>query len=157
MLQKIVKKQPELGKEYLVPPQADMAKLYDDSKNNAAIIIVISPGADPMTEIDKLSTARKISFVSLSLGRGQDKKAIDAIREAQQVPAKAGSMGTWVVLQNCHLAPSFMPKLDALIEEVKPNAEASFRIWMTTEPSDKFPVTIVQNAVKMTSEPPKGI
>ena len=66
-------------------------------------------------------------------------------------------MGTWVVLQNCHLAPSFMPTLDALIEEVVPNPESSFRIWMTTEPSDKFPVTIVQNAVKMTSEPPKGI
>ena len=66
-------------------------------------------------------------------------------------------MGTWVVLQNCHLAPSFMPTLDALIEEVVPNDESSFRIWMTTEPSDKFPVTIVQNAVKMTSEPPKGI
>ena len=28
---------------------------------------------------------------------------------------------------------------------------------MTTEPSDKFPVTIVQNGTKMTSEPPKGI
>lgn len=66
-------------------------------------------------------------------------------------------MGTWVVLQNCHLAPSFMPQLDALIEEVKPDREASFRIWMTTEPSDKFPVTIVQNGTKMTSEPPKGI
>ena len=66
-------------------------------------------------------------------------------------------MGTWVVLQNCHLAPSFMPTLDALIEEVKPSEESSFRIWMTTEPSDKFPVTIVQNAVKLTSEPPKGI
>jgi len=36
-----------------------------------------------------------------------------------------------------------MPQLDALIEEVKPDREASFRIWMTTEPSDKFPVTIV--------------
>jgi len=50
-----------------------------------------------------------------------------------------------------------MPTLDALIEEVKADMESSFRIWMTTEPSDKFPVTIVQNAVKMTSEPPKGL
>ena len=157
MLQKIVKKQPELGKDYLTPPQSDMSMLYADSKNSAAIIIVISPGADPMTEIDNLSSSKKINFTSLSLGRGQDKKAIDAIREAQQVPAKAGTMGTWVVLQNCHLAPSFMPTLDALIEEVKPSEESSFRIWMTTEPSDKFPVTIVQNAVKLTSEPPKGI
>ena len=71
--------------------------------------------------------------------------------------SKAGTVGTWVVLQNCHLAPSFMPQLDALIEEIKYDENSSFRIWMTTEPSDKFPVTIVQNSTKMTSEPPKGI
>jgi len=119
MIQKIVKKQPELGKEYLTPPQSDLSALYADSKNNAAIIIVISPGADPMSEIDAFSAARKIAVKSLSLGRGQAKKAVDAIREAQAIPAKAGTMGTWVVLQNCHLAPSFMPQLDALIEEIK--------------------------------------
>lgn len=157
MLQKIVKKQPELGKEYLVPPQSDLNALYKDSKNNAAIIIVISPGADPMTEIDQFSAAKKIAVKSLSLGRGQAKKAIDAIKEAKEIPAKAGTMGTWVVLQNCHLAPSFMPQLDALIEDIDYDENASFRIWMTTEPSDKFPVTIVQNGTKMTSEPPKGI
>ena len=50
-----------------------------------------------------------------------------------------------------------MPQLDAIIEEVKYDRDASFRIWMTTEPSDKFPVTIVQNGTKMTSEPPKGL
>lgn len=55
MIQKIVKKQKELGKNYLTPPQSDLAALYADSRNNAPIIIVISPGADPMTEIDKLS------------------------------------------------------------------------------------------------------
>ena len=82
MLQKIVKKQPELGKQYLTPPQPDLKLLYKESKNSAAIIIVISPGADPMTEIDNLSKEEKVSFTSLSLGRGQDKKAIDAIREA---------------------------------------------------------------------------
>ena len=157
MLQKIVKKQKELGKEYLVPPQADLGALYKDSKNNAAIIIVISPGADPMTEIDALSAKMKILVTPLSLGRGQAKKAIDAIKEAQGIMSKAGTVGTWVVLQNCHLAPSFMPQLDALIEEIKYDENSSFRIWMTTEPSDKFPVTIVQNSTKMTSEPPRGI
>ena len=93
----------------MVPPQADLGALYKDSKNNAAIIIVISPGADPMTEIDALSAKMKILVTSLSLGRGQAKKAIDAIKEAQGIMSKAGTVGTWVVLQNCHLAPSFMP------------------------------------------------
>jgi len=143
MLQKIVKKQPELGKEYLLTPPSDLNGLYGDSKSHAPIIIVISPGADPMSEIDNFSASRKIAVKSLSLGRGQSKKAIDAIKEAQITPAKAGTMGTWVVLQNCHLAPSFMPQLDALIEDIKVDPASSFRIWMTTEPSDKFPVTIV--------------
>jgi dynein heavy chain len=50
-----------------------------------------------------------------------------------------------------------MPTLDALIEAIVYDPLSSFRIWLTTEPSDKFPVTIVQNGIKMTSEPPKGL
>lgn len=87
---------------------------------------------------------------SLSLGQGQGDKAVEAIKTAQKV-------GQWVVLQNCHLAPSFMPTLDALIEEIERDDNSAFRIWLTTMPSDRFPVTIVQNAIKATSEPPKGL
>jgi dynein heavy chain len=50
-----------------------------------------------------------------------------------------------------------MPRLDALLEKIEHEPGSQFRIWLTSMPSDKFPVNILQNGVKATIEPPKGL
>ena len=86
----------------------------------------------------------------ISLGRGQDKKAMEAITSWQ-------SKGGWVLLMNCHLATSFMPKLEQCVEQMDDSNHRDFRLWLTSMPSPNFPVSVLQNSVKMTLEPPQGI
>jgi dynein heavy chain len=55
IIQALVSSEKELGKEFIMPPAFNLAKSYKDSANNKPIIIVLSPGADPMSEISKLA------------------------------------------------------------------------------------------------------
>ena len=69
------------------------------------------------------------------------------------------------MLQNCHLAESFMTRLKKKCDKDEPRvrrtetaqAAENFRLWCTTCPSPIFPTAVLQNGIKMAIEPPKGL
>lgn len=93
-----------LGSFYLESPNVSMKALWEDSDNRTPIIFVLSPGADPTIALFKLKDELGVQLDIISLGQGQG-------RLAENLIANGKKTGKWVLLQNCHLAKTWMPRL----------------------------------------------
>jgi dynein heavy chain len=143
----------ELGHRFIEPPPFDLPLSYKASQCCTPLIFVLSIGVDPMR--DFLAFCEDQNMIkkqnAISLGQGQGPKAAALIEQAVE-------RGEWVLLQNCHLCVSWMPELERICEEFDPEkVHKDFRLWLSSMPSGSFPVSILQNGVKMTNEPPKGL
>eukprot|EP00929_Paragymnodinium_shiwhaense_P038463 TRINITY_DN20312_c0_g2_i5.p1 TRINITY_DN20312_c0_g2~~TRINITY_DN20312_c0_g2_i5.p1 ORF type:complete len:4212 (-),score=1387.32 TRINITY_DN20312_c0_g2_i5:193-12828(-) len=143
----------ELGDFFTESPPFDLLGCYQDSKATSPLIFVLSAGADPTEYLLQLAAQQgfgeKLHFISLGQGQGPKAEAL----------VKLGwDTGDWVCLQNCHLAASWMPRLEALQESQDPKkVHEDYRLWLTSMPSPVFPVPVLQSGVKITNEPPKGL
>ncbi|XP_007947093.1 dynein axonemal heavy chain 6 [Orycteropus afer afer] len=144
-----------LGKRFIETPPVDLATLYQDMSYNTPLIFVLSTGSDPMGAFQRFARESGYSerVQSISLGQGQGPIAERMIKDAMKT-------GNWVFLQNCHLAVSWMLAMEELIKTfTDPTVviKDTFRLFLSSMPSNTFPVTVLQNSVKVTNEPPKGL
>ena len=87
-----------------------------------------------------LALGEQIHMISLGQGQGPI---------AEMLMVQAARAGHWVCLQNCHLASSWMLRMEEKVEELgresNANVHPDFRLWLTSMPSQVFPVPVLQN------------
>uniref|UniRef100_A0A3Q2QBU8 Uncharacterized protein n=1 Tax=Fundulus heteroclitus TaxID=8078 RepID=A0A3Q2QBU8_FUNHE len=143
----------QLGQRYTEPQMSDLSVIFKESSPTNPIILILSTGTDPAADIYKLADAVHFSkkVIAVSLGQGQVPLAEAMMRTAMKT-------GQWIIFQNCHMAPDWLPTLEQLPELISPvNVDKDFRLWLTSIPFKKIPVSILQNGAKMVIEPPRGI
>lgn len=112
-----------------------LASSVEDSESTTPIFFILSPGSDPVKEVEKLTKAYKIelgkSFHNIALGEGQDEIARRRIEEGNKE-------GHWVMLQNIHLMPKWLIELEKILDSFSGESgggNANFRLFLSAEPS----------------------
>ena len=95
----------ESGEKFVKPPTFNLKACFEDSVNISPLVFVLSAGSDPTGAILKFGGDCNAEYNVISLGQGQGPKA-ERLMEMGQ------SDGSWVILQNAHLAISWMPALE---------------------------------------------
>ncbi|XP_036818628.1 dynein heavy chain 6, axonemal [Oncorhynchus mykiss] len=147
----------KMGSKYLEVGKISLREVYERCSANVPIVFLLSPGMDPASLLVRLAQELRGSSLHLdmvSLGQGQGPRAEELIYKAQVLK------GRWVFLQNCHLAASFMPRLQTVVNSLKwkgSDLDPHFRLWLSSKPDPVFPASILQRAIKIAVEPPRGL
>ncbi|XP_040105705.1 dynein heavy chain 8, axonemal isoform X1 [Oryx dammah] len=138
-----------LEEKYTEPVILNLEKTWEESDTRTPLICFLSMGSDPTIQIDALAKKLKLECRTISMGQGQEVHARKLIQMSMQ-------QGGWVLLQNCHLGLEFMEELLETLT-ITETIDDTFRVWITTEPHVRFPITLLQTSLKFTNEPPQGV
>ncbi|TGZ67987.1 hypothetical protein CRM22_004505 [Opisthorchis felineus] len=144
-----------LGPEFIEAPECSLSLLFKEMDRQTPLVFILSPGSDPMGQLQRFSKEHGFAdrIHSVSLGQGQGPAA-------EKLMEQAARNGDWVFLQNCHLAASWMIRLEELVKKRSDDPRPTnreFRLFLSSMPAKSFPISVLQNSVKVTNEPPKGL
>eukprot|EP00501_MAST-03F_sp_TOSAG23-6_P000341 GSMAST32.ASY1.ANO1.348.1 assembled CDS len=91
------------------------------------------------------------TYFNISLGQGQGKSAIRKLDDAI-------ASGHWVLLNNIHLMPSWLEKLEKkFVDATKFGSSNDFRLFLSSDQSESIPVALLCRSIKLSNEPPSGL
>ena len=149
-----------MGKDYITQKPFNMASTFEETSKRSPVFFVLFAGVDPTPWVESLGKEKGISaenkrFINISMGQGQE-------GPAEAIVKRFAQEGGWVMLQNCHLMSSWVPKLERLLEIVSEDAHEDFRCFISAEPPPmasmrNMPESLMQSCIKVANEAPSDV
>ena len=113
------------------------------------LALVSVTGYDASYRVDNLVKIRGVKCTSVAMG------SQEGFTLADQAIALASRQGSWVLLKNVHLSPSWLGQLEKKLHTL--NAHRNFRLFLTMEANPVVPVNILRQSRVIMNEPPPGV
>lgn len=123
--------------------------VVDEVPATTPLALVSVTGYDASFRVENLVTSSGVKCHSVAMG------SQEGFTQAEQAIATAARQGTWVLLKNVHLAPSWLGQLEKKLKNANPSR--NFRLFLTMETNMSIPVNILRQSRLIMNEPPPGI
>ncbi|KAI0828245.1 dynein heavy chain [Trametes gibbosa] len=125
------------------------AIIADEIQPATPLALVSVPGYDASYRVENLVQNSGSRCTSVAMG------SQEGFTLADQAVAFAARQGSWVLLKNVHLAPSWLGQLEKKLQTLNPHR--NFRLFLTMEANPSIPVNILRQSRILMNEPPPGI
>jgi dynein heavy chain len=132
-----------------------LQSVYDDSTTTTPIYFILSPGANPVLDVQVLAKGNGIDINKqlhvVALGDGQDIEALNKLELGHKE-------GHWIFLQNIQLRPDFLKQLEKVLDNyANEGSSSNFRLFLSSDPVNSIPIGLLERSIKLTNEPPSGL
>ncbi|KAH7328045.1 dynein heavy chain, N-terminal region 1-domain-containing protein [Stachybotrys elegans] len=127
----------------------DLKETVDQVSATLPVSLVSSPGFDASYKVDNLVERMNIRCTNIAMGSNE------GLASADKAISNAAQNGSWVLVKNVHLAPTWLQSLEKRMESLNPNPK--FRLFLSMESSPKIPVNLLRASRVLMYEQPAGI
>ena len=121
----------------------------EEVKAQTPLALVSVSGYDASYRVEGLIQSTQSRCTQVAMG------SQEGFGLADQAIGVASRQGTWVLLKNVHLAPSWLGQLEKKLQTL--NAHRNFRLFLTMEANPSIPVNILRQSRIIMNEPAPGV
>ncbi|PSS05288.1 dynein heavy chain, N-terminal region 1-domain-containing protein [Coniella lustricola] len=113
------------------------------------VALVSTPGFDASYKVDSLVERSRVRCTNIAMG------SEEGLASADKAISHAAQVGSWVLIKNVHLAPTWLQSLEKRMDSLNPNPD--FRLFLSMESSPKIPVNLLRASRVLMYEQPAGV
>ncbi|KAH8912297.1 hypothetical protein BR93DRAFT_871202 [Coniochaeta sp. PMI_546] len=113
------------------------------------VALVSSPGFDASYKVDSLVERMQVRCTNIAMGSNE------GLASADKAISNAAQTGSWVLIKNVHLAPTWLQSLEKRMDSLNPHSD--FRLFLSMESSPKIPVNLLRASRVLMYEQPAGV
>lgn len=127
----------------------DLKQIVEQVSASCPISMCSSPGFDASYKVENLVGHTRTACTNIAMGSNE------GLSSADKAIANAAANGSWVLIKNVHLAPTWLQSLEKRMDALKPHE--NFRLFLSMESNPRIPVNLIRASRVLMYEQPAGV